>query len=83
MFFPSNPRVQTRLARACYAGTHNVTMQIADGPRQKCLLARFAVGAAPEAADFNYESSATDRRARASERASVSLGLAGSSFEIR
>lgn len=49
------------------ARTHNVTMQIADGPRQKCLLVRFAVGAAPEAADFNYESSTADRRARARE----------------
>lgn len=47
------------------ARAHNVTMQIAGGSRQKCLLARFAVGAAPKAADFNYESSATDRRARA------------------
>lgn len=71
------------LAHACCAGTHNVTMQIADGPRQKCLLARFAVGTTPEAADFNYESSAADRRARASERAFLSSYLAGSSFEIR
>jgi len=44
---------------------HNVTMQIADGSGQKYLLPRFAVGAAPEAADFNYESSATDGLVRA------------------
>lgn len=52
-------------------------MQIAGGPRQKYLLARFAVSVAPEAENFNYESSAADRRARSS------FDLTGSSFEIR
>lgn len=61
-FESANPRRCVSCTRGD-ARMHNVTMQIADGPRQKCLLARFAVGAAPEAADFNYESSTADRRA--------------------